>query len=604
MALVKKCKDNEVVNPITNRCIDINGATYKRVFKQKAKLNLEIKKTKKKLKKLKQRQPIVQPVVRPVKQCPPGKVLNTHTNRCIKVGTGLYKLALKNGWVPTQLAPIPAPIPPPAPPQAEPGLVMRPFDWAQRNCKNATTFMLFDNVEEIPDSDLLITPNGFCFSSEELVSYIASDAFNNRNPHDISLELFKQGDTNAFFVKDHPKVIRALKAYFKIKLEEQKADDKIFMDTLDVLYEVCNAGRICYFNNNFSHEREDSSVFERSIQALAILSDKIQKLSIANRKPYKYVIQKIDQANKGEECIHGIGFSLIRFFITSYSRLTKARYDSIKTGLSFKKAKGLGLGLGLGAPLVYFISTEHRFTLKPTVGVILQMQPLLNKLLNFGSFKTTPIKVLLEQKNTYFKSTCAYEPYLVTNNSVDNWEEVSDWRKVRFDNQCFDLFYLIKIITNDLNVAKNNNPFPKYPTNPFTQKVFTSSQLTHIKHLCNDNWIILNKPLHVLLNSPDLMVDNNQNVSSRWRTTFIDTLERKQLRYVRKNNIIDNALHCTGEWNSKDTIQTPVERLIIQYLNTADGNILAALIRRSNETTNENYFYTVGSIRSSNFMPV
>jgi len=27
MVPVKKCKDNEVVNPITNRCIDINGAT-------------------------------------------------------------------------------------------------------------------------------------------------------------------------------------------------------------------------------------------------------------------------------------------------------------------------------------------------------------------------------------------------------------------------------------------------------------------------------------------------------------------------------------------------------------------------------------------------
>ena len=39
----KKCKDTQVLNPITNRCILVNGVTYNNVFKSKKKVNKAIK---------------------------------------------------------------------------------------------------------------------------------------------------------------------------------------------------------------------------------------------------------------------------------------------------------------------------------------------------------------------------------------------------------------------------------------------------------------------------------------------------------------------------------------------------------------------------------
>ena len=56
----KKCPKNKILNPNTNRCINIDGITYKRIF------NNEIK-------------------------CPKNKILNPNTNKCIKINGITYK---------------------------------------------------------------------------------------------------------------------------------------------------------------------------------------------------------------------------------------------------------------------------------------------------------------------------------------------------------------------------------------------------------------------------------------------------------------------------------------------------------------------------------
>ena len=519
-----------------------------------------------------------------VKKCSDGKVLNTYTNRCIKVGSALYKLALKNGWIAKVDVDVPGVE---ESKEEEPERVTR----RSRNCKNSTTFMLFDDVNEIPDSDLLVTPDGFCFSAEELVAYISSNAYNNKNPHELALELFTEKNLNEAFLSKHEGIKTALKAYFKKKEEEKMGDNIICKKTLDLLFEVCNTGRTCYFNNIVSHEKSDSSYFDRSIIALANLSEQLNKLSTKDKKAYATVFTKVDQANKGEVCIHGIGTSLMKFFIASFLQLDSVRYDSTKTGLIFAK----GRFNGEKSPSVYFISNEHRFTLHPHRPGLKEWQPLLHKFIKIPSVEPLMREVLFNQKSIVYDNTCDYEPYLVTDESLDDWIELPDWRKIKFDKQCFDLMFLIKTITNDLNIAKNNNPFPKYPTNPFTQKIFTQNQLKHIKHLCEDNWIELNNPLKLLLNTPALLLDSKNDT---WQNNFIDTMERNNMRFVRKINIVDGALLCTGEWNKRSTIVSSNERLIINYLNTADQSVLNSLKRKKNEVTPNDYYYNKQRLKS------
>ena len=296
----RKCRDNEVKNPQTDRCILINGVTYNNVFKNRTKINKAIHKrpklTKKKLpqenafkirmklneelkkkpkltkkkspidniykKRMKVNQDILKKANKSEKQlfnlikytknykkCPEGKVLNTHTNRCIAIGSALYKTALKNGWL--HLEDIFIENIKPKPKKVKDNT---------KHCKNKTTFMMFEEVKDLDDDDLLIIPDtNYCFSAEELVAYISSEAYDNKNPHDVSEFLFYRDDLQQSFLKKHPKVLEAVQKYFKNKYEKEKQKSLVYLKTIDVLHEVCNTGRICYYNNITSFDKDDSS---------------------------------------------------------------------------------------------------------------------------------------------------------------------------------------------------------------------------------------------------------------------------------------------------------------------------------------------------------
>ena len=63
---MKDCPSNKIYNPITNRCIDINGVTAKKLEKLKLIVNKNPK----------------------MKNCPSHQILNIKTNRCVnKSGT-------------------------------------------------------------------------------------------------------------------------------------------------------------------------------------------------------------------------------------------------------------------------------------------------------------------------------------------------------------------------------------------------------------------------------------------------------------------------------------------------------------------------------------
>ena len=137
--MVKKCRDDQYLNKTTGRCISKTGTTYKKLMKELAAQNVAAQNVA-----AKNVAAVVADVVDDKDpDCPENKAYNRKTKRCIAIGTALYKKALKEGWV--------------KPPSAVPLLV------SKRNCKNTHTFVMFDDIQQIPKTDFLQLSNGFCF---------------------------------------------------------------------------------------------------------------------------------------------------------------------------------------------------------------------------------------------------------------------------------------------------------------------------------------------------------------------------------------------------------------------------------------------------------
>lgn len=87
----KKCKKNQIVNPLTRRCINKDGPTY-RVLKKKGVLGLSKERTS-------------PSDVREVKKCKPNQVVNPLTRRCINRNGSTYKTLKKKRMLKTMSSP-------------------------------------------------------------------------------------------------------------------------------------------------------------------------------------------------------------------------------------------------------------------------------------------------------------------------------------------------------------------------------------------------------------------------------------------------------------------------------------------------------------------
>jgi len=512
--------------------------------------------------------------------CKEDEVINPKTNRCIKIASYLYKKLIKEGILN---------------PDAKKSNDKKSSDKkssdkkssdkkssdkkssekSRRNCKNDDTFLMFESIKDIPDSDFIQTADGYCFSATELFAYVNDSNFQNKNPH-LPITLFKKQEIDTL-LKDHPDLLNKVKEYFEKQILTQNKNNEVFVKTIDVLYMVGNAGRTCYFNNLVSHEREDSSFFQRSIESLQELTEKIGKLKLSTEKSaYKDVSTLVETANKGEMCIHGVGSRLINLFISYFLRLKSVKYDPLKAGIFFHNSpKG-----------ILMCSIDHRFSLIDT-------WPELHSKLKVMKYLKPDMITKRQEKSKEYQQLCKYDSYLVTENKLSEWNDLSDWRKIRFGtDMCFDVLYLVKIMTDNLNDTKNNNPDPKFPTNPFTQNHFTQNEIKLLKYTLEDNFITVNPALEAFISDPFFWID-----SAKWKNRLKSKLSKKN-RFVRLNNIIDGKLHCNGMWKLKSTQINDVEREIMSFLNTGSMSSLKLLIKKPTETVPQRYYYNIINLLS------
>lgn len=480
-------------------------------------------------------------------------------------------------------------------------------------CINKDTFLLFTSIDDIPKNDFLMLPSGYCFDVSELIDYIKSSGFFNKNPHLQSETLFT--DENKYIWGKYPELANTLSKYFKKKQEERQNDIIVLKNNLDLLYKIGDTGRICYYNNIYSHDTKDSSIFEYSINSIAELSEMINKLSSKDKEVFNKIrsangqltIQQIiDDANKGVSCIHGIGNYLIAIFVTNFLILEKYmlsngindfKYDPLRCKMYFVTDKNNNI-------VIY--NAENRAIVNTDSNQLYyykqHFEPYLKNIKNYKntSMLWTMNKIKKEGLTPVFITKCINEPDLVTIDSVDEWSELDEWRKIMLeDGYCFDLLFLIKVFTDQLNITKMTNPVPHYPTNIFTLNIISIKDLINIKRRILDNYINISPVLLKFLINPDLFWSEDKDYvkSSQWFNNTVTLFER-ELRFKRYLDKIEIGLDGSqeyvikGYWVLKNDIVDSNERNVLTYLHTLNINNIKKM---HIFIIPNNYYYTLKS---------
>ncbi len=142
----------------------------------------------------------------------------------------------------------------------------------------------------------------------------------------------------------------------------------------------------------------------------------------------------------------------------------------------------------------------------------------------------------------------ANECYMATLETLDNWSLLPRWRMIETpDNYVFDLYFLIKLVINNLNEIKNGNAYPIYPKNPFTNREFDPQVLAALTSRIKMNQIKTAAVLTVFLR------DTTPRSSPM---AWIDQFEAAGLRYFKDYD-------GTGYW---DLDNHPLSRALQEAL--------------------------------------
>lgn len=584
----KIAKDGFVINPKTGREIKKGAALYKQLLKEGVvfydddipavpHVAVGLVKSKSPPK-----------VVKVEKKCPDGQILNPATGRCVsttgKIGLEILKKQKK-----------------------ELKEEKKKFD--KTKCINKETFLLFTGIEEVPDEDFIMLPSGYCFAVSEIIDWIKSSDFNNRNPHVSTESLFDEGNKKVW--DKYPELSELLSKYFKKKKEERENNSHIIKNYLDVLYKIGDTGRICYYDNLTSLEMKDSSQFEYSINALAELSEMIEALPSDVKKIFKGLrsasefntIEKtIKDANEGTQCIHGIGKSLIAIFVSNFLILENYmkkgsnpdfKYEPLRAKMYFVVDKHNSI-------VIY--NAENRLVFNTTKGADFyykqHFEPILKAINPNESSMIWDMKTLRTKGlSKVFMDTCKNEDaYQVTVEAHDEWHSLEEWRKFKLqDGYCFDLLYLITVITGHLNITRSTNPAPVYPYNIFTNVQLTMIDLINLRRRITNNYIIVAPCLFKFLYNPQIFWSEDVAYikSPEWMEKVITSFshDMRFKRYLEKKDA-DGTPLINGYWVNKTIGPDLDERKIYDYLQTMNLTLIASMKPHQIPTK---YYYNPGT---------
>lgn len=166
---------------------------------------------------------------------------------------------------------------------------------------------------------------------------------------------------------------------------------------------------------------------------------------------------------------------------------------------------------------------------------------------------------LLDQKYDY----CLMDIY-------SSWSEVPLYYQIQVDDHWWHLELIIYHITNQLNQSNMENPYPVYPSDPFTRKPFSCKSILKIKDRIKLLNIDINIALNVLLNIDFSTMQHCYIQSIENSNRFSRSLDLELKRYLRYKliNSKNSQNNFIGHWVSINEDKSTFENYYDAWRNT------------------------------------
>ena len=362
----------------------------------------------------------------------------------------------------------------------------------------------------------------------------------------------------------------------------------LILKNIDILYSICNLGRILIFNEKSEINNRTKTKFLLFIEKFYHQPQNVISEYLKLNSNSKLSLEQLFNNYDDNVNSYSTGLELLSIFIKYFlviENLFHVNYDIPNTRLIFYiKQKNLKI---FDTHIIDYI-----------------------EVLDFTKFKKKDFNSSLfnAHKNIsnmydYYIINAIVDPYIVTLNTVNSWYEVPLWRIICLENYYyFDICFLIKAIYYQLNSSNYNNPQPTYPCNPFTKQNISIEKLHSIKFL----WNMIHKNSNPKNNCFNIFIQNydlwllDSDIS--WKNLIISKFN-ESLRWKRIQNI-DSQNNFQGIWVDKYEEKSNIELLIQKWLNTNNKRIYREVIKYdSHIISNSNIWNCDIDINSFNQLP-
>jgi len=149
----------------------------------------------------------------------------------------------------------------------------------------------------------------------------------------------------------------------------------------------------------------------------------------------------------------------------------------------------------------------------------------------------------------------------------DGWKDVPIFHRIFLSDGWWDITILINHITNQLNQSNMENPYPIYPSSPFTRSLYTVDDIRKIRQRITDVDMKVNVALKIFLTSDDDQLEKFYDEAITDPNMFSSSLLQQlksSLRY-RMMNSLNSQGQFTGHWIRQNKPKDGFERMYDTY---------------------------------------
>ena len=149
----------------------------------------------------------------------------------------------------------------------------------------------------------------------------------------------------------------------------------------------------------------------------------------------------------------------------------------------------------------------------------------------------------------------------------ENWNDIPVCHRIELSDGWWDIIILTTHFSSQLNQSNMENPYPVFPSSPFTRKLYTLDDIAKIRERLIGLKMKINIALKIFINCDVAKIREFYNEALNDPNTFSNQLlqyMRSNLRY-RLMNSLNSQSHFTGFWIRDNKTRDDFERLYDTY---------------------------------------